>query len=385
MSIYLKKRQWKLAFWIVAMIIVAGSLYYTHNLVDHLSKEERKKIELWAEGIKMFNLDTEQDVFLMTKILENNETIPVILVDERDSIIDYLNISVPRKNADRFLRKQLENMRQEKEPIAIELVNSWNYIYYNDSSLLVRLSYYPYVQLGVIILFIVMGYFAFSYSKRAEQNQVWVGMSKETAHQLGTPISSLMAWVELLKEKDLDSYLMEEIDKDVNRLRIIAERFSKIGSTPVMEPHRISKVLDRAVEYIRSRSSSKVEFQVNYQSNGMPLVPLNPELFEWVIENLCKNAVDAMNGVGRLKIDVEEQTDYLVIDIADTGKGISRKHFKTVFEPGFTTKKRGWGLGLSLAKRIIENYHSGKIFVRNSELRKGTIFRILLRKSFKAF
>jgi len=369
---------------IFALMIVVGSLLYTHWLVSRLAQEERIKVELWAEALKQFDLNPNQDVALLLKILENNETIPVILAAENDSIIDYRNIRLPRKQTGFYLSRQLEQMRHEKDSIAIELVSGVNYIYYKDSHLLRQLSYYPYVQLGLIMLFVGMGYLAFSYSKRAEQNQVWVGMSKETAHQLGTPISSLMAWIELLKDKSIDVPLVQEMGKDVQRLRVITERFSKIGSAPLLKLSPVCAILDSAVDYMSSRSSNEVLFSLNFHGLENFLVPLNAELFGWVVENLCKNAVDAMNGKGKIDINVSQESHYLVIDFEDTGKGIPRKSYKTVFEPGYTTKKRGWGLGLSLTRRIIENYHGGKVFVRSSEMERGTVFRILLRKSLTA-
>jgi len=254
-----------------------------------------------------------------------------------------------------------------------------NYIYYRNSTLLTKLAYYPYIQLAVIVLFVLVAYFAFSESRKAEQNQVWVGLSKETAHQLGTPTSALMAWAELMKEKDPDKEMVKELEKDVNRLEKITERFSKIGSKPVLIKNNIIQVLKETLEYLKSRTPGKIQYQLIYAENEI-YIPLNSSLFEWVIENLCKNSADAMNGNGIIQINVKDNTQVLYIDVHDNGKGIPKSKFKTIFKPGYTTKQRGWGLGLTLAERIIEQYHSGKIFVHQSDPVKGTTIRIVLRK-----
>lgn len=378
MDIYLKNRHWKLYFSIIAIIIVFGSILYTNNLVGKLANEEVKKIELWAEGIRSLHLNPDQDVSLINRILEQNETIPVILIDDNGNLIDYRNIKLPKRNRDEVLKEKLQDMKDQNRSIEIELVNGKNYIYFDDSSLLKRLAWYPFVQLGAIITFILIAYLAFSYSKSAEQNQVWVGMSKETAHQLGTPISSLMAWMELIKAGEINPELAIEMAKDVNRLEVIAERFSKIGSKPVLKFTNIFDVLESSIEYLKKRTSDKVEFSLDVKEVDTAVVPLNKELFSWVIENLSKNAVDAMEGKGELKFLVSSKANQFIIDISDTGKGIARNQFKTIFKPGFTSKKRGWGLGLSLSKRIIEKYHRGKIFVVSSEMGSGAVFRIIL-------
>ncbi len=362
----------------IALIIVLGSILYTNNLVGKLGREEVKKVELWAAGLQSLDVNPNQDVTLITKIMEENETIPVILVDENDTIVAHRNITFPAKQEERVVRKRLNEMRNDSHSIEIELVNGKNYIYFDESSLLKRLAWYPFVQLGAIITFILIAYLAFSYSKSAEQNQVWVGMSKETAHQLGTPISSLMAWMELIKSGEINPQLAEEMAKDVDRLEIIAERFSKIGSKPVLKLTNILDVLNRSIEYLKKRTSDKVIYSLDVTNVDNGVVPLNTELFSWVIENLAKNAVDAMEGKGKLKFLVSSKANQFIIDISDTGKGIARNQFKTIFKPGFTSKKRGWGLGLSLSKRIIENYHRGKIFVVSSELGSGAVFRIIL-------
>jgi len=388
MNVYNKKQEWKLILLIVAIIIGAASLWYTNDLVKSLSREERKKVELWAEGTKQLaniNENANQDFSFIFEVIKNNETVPVILTDEKDNIISARNLDSLKANDEAYLQKQLEIMKLSHEPIVIELVDGHrNFIYYKDSTILSQLSYYPFIQLGVIFLFIFVSYLAFSSSRKAEQNQVWVGMSKETAHQLGTPISSLMAWVEILKqEKEISPEMIIEVQKDIKRLETITERFSKIGSTPILLPTDIIEVLNNSVNYIRTRSSNRVSITVNQQNQDKIFVPVNIALFEWVIENLCKNAIDAMGGNGSIAISIIDSIQVLYIDIKDTGKGISKSKYKTIFQPGYTTKKRGWGLGLSLSKRIIESYHEGKIFVKNSEVNNGTTFRIMLKKKQK--
>lgn len=378
MDSYLKNRNWKYHFLIVAVIIILGSILYTNNLVEKLAREEAKKVELWAVGIRELDTNPNQDVTLIHNIMEQNETIPVILADENDNIIAHRNINFPENQEEKFLRAKLTEMKEENHSIEIQLVNSKNFIYYDDSNILKRLAWYPFIQLGAIVTFILIAFLAFSYSKSAEQNRVWVGMSKETAHQLGTPISSLMAWMELIKSGHVDPGLAEEMSKDVSRLQVIAERFSKIGSKPVLKSVNIQEILGASIEYLKKRTSGKVEFVYTVVDVNEEIIRLNRELFSWVIENLTRNAVDAMEGKGILRFSLTEKNNDIVLDISDTGKGISKKMFKTIFKPGYTSKKRGWGLGLSLAKRIIENYHEGKIFVLSSDLGKGTVFRIIL-------
>ncbi|WP_218972200.1 sensor histidine kinase [Labilibaculum filiforme] len=378
MDIYLKNRHWKFYFLLIAIVIVFGSIVYTNTLVGKLANEEVKKIELWAEGMRSLQLNPDQDVSLINRILEQNETIPVILIDDDENIVDHRNIKLSKRNEEVVLKEKLQEMKKAEHFIEIELVNGKNYIYFDDSSLLKQLAWYPFIQLGAIITFILIAFLAFSYSKSAEQNQVWVGMSKETAHQLGTPISSLMAWMELIKSGEIDPQLSVEMAKDVDRLEVIAERFSKIGSKPVLKVTNILEVLSSSIEYLKKRTSDKVDFSLDIVGVDTAEIPLNKELFSWVIENLSKNAVDAMEGKGSLKFMVLNKANQLIIDISDTGKGIARNQFKTIFKPGFTSKKRGWGLGLSLSKRIIENYHRGKIFVVSSEMGNGAVFRIIL-------
>lgn len=382
MNIYSKKQTWKLLLFFVAVLIGISSLWYTNVLVKKLSIEERKKVKLWAEGIRQLtNTENEQDYTFVFEVVKDNETVPVILADSNDSILYFRNLDSIKIKNPVFRKKEIETMMQQHERIEINLgKNQKQYIYYKDSTLLTKLYYYPFIQLGVIFLFILVSYSAFSISRKAEQNQVWLGMSKETAHQLGTPISSLMAWTELLRLQEIDQTLVAELEKDVSRLQTITERFSKIGSAPVLTSINILDVITKAVNYIKSRISSKINFTLHFSDKDEIHVPINIALFEWVVENLCKNAVDAMDGEGAIDVYITDNVQVLYIDIKDSGKGIPKAHFKTIFQPGYTTKQRGWGLGLSLSKRIIETYHSGKIFVKNSELNCGTTFRIALKK-----
>ena len=548
------KFRWKLLLFVLAVIIGVGSLWYTRKLVRKLADEERKKVELWAEAqskILMKGLSEDLMSFFM-KVIKNNETVPVILVDKDDNIITYRNFNPKKADNPKYLRRKLMQMKEQEHIIEIELppenerelyVNSlktlfssvndtvyndiqprpeksmisvydymtgyleWysggieditlnidsakysniysygpkkyftyvyidksfsgkylgtqmfkynkklifkiifekkgnsytgykiggikrflsstenndskaaakmkvanvaedklneihmhtrqileeytrklallgspnQYLYYSKSIILIKLTYYPYVQLGVILLFILVSYFAFSYSRKAEQNQVWVGLSKETAHQLGTPISSLLAWLEMMKLKSSDKEMLVELEKDIMRLEKITGRFSKIGSKPLLRKENIQKIITTAINYLKSRSSDKITFKLDMPSELLN-VPLNASLFEWVIENVCKNAIDAVNGSGEITLSIMDHTQVIYIDISDSGKGISKSKFKTIFKPGYTTKERGWGLGLSLTKRIIEEYHDGKIFVYESEIGKGTVIRIVLKK-----
>ncbi len=347
-----------------------------------MSDEERKNVSLWAEATKKLagmKDDEQTDITFLSNILGRNENIPIILTDSVDEIISVNNIKYPKEKEERFLRNELEKMKAHHEPIEIVVSeNEKQFLYYRDSYLLRNLRYFPFVQLGVIFLFILVSYLAFSSSRKAEQNQVWVGMSKETAHQLGTPISSLMAWGELLKLKEVDQTLINEFEKDVQRLSKIAERFSKIGSAPELETTNVSEVIESTVNYLKNRTSGKVKFFINHDGEEACFARVNAPLFSWVIENLCKNAIDAIENDGSIVISLFRKIKHLYIEVSDTGKGIPKSQFKTIFDPGFTTKKRGWGLGLSLAKRIVENYHKGKIFIKHSELGKGTTFRIIL-------
>jgi two-component sensor histidine kinase len=345
-----------------------------------------EKIILYYKDSRVFSeLKTLLDDLIrsfFSEVVLNSASVPVIITDNTmKNVIESGNIPKKKMEDSAFVTHTIKSMAAQNTPIRINLADlGVRYIFYQDSSLLTQLKYYPYVQLGVIGIFLFIAYLLFSYARKSEQNQVWVGMAKETAHQLGTPLSSMVAWMELLKLKGLDRETIGEIEKDVQRLETITDRFSKIGSSARLEKMNVVKVVHDSVNYIRSRTSQKVLFTVNPPSTSDITIPINLHLFEWVIENLCKNAIDAMEGSGALDIEISEDTDHIHIDVSDTGKGIPKSRFKTIFHPGFTSKTRGWGLGLTLSKRIIENYHSGKIFVRSSTLGKGTIFRIILKK-----
>jgi signal transduction histidine kinase len=367
-----------------AIVIGVASLMYTNWLTEKLSEEERKKVILWAEATQRLASDDmalDADISLIEMIIDDNSTIPLILVNESESVLIDANISYKPNRRELVLQKELKKMKAHSLPIEVIISESERqYFYYRESYLLRNLRLFPVVQLLVIFLFIAVAYLAFSASRSAEQNQVWVGMSKETAHQLGTPISSLMAWIELLRLQNADETILSEFEKDIQRLEKITERFSKIGSKPELLHADLLQVIQSTVEYLRIRSSGKVKYIVEADS-GDYMIPLNEALFSWVIENLCKNAIDAMNSEGTIRLSLKFKENDIHLDVADTGKGLPKSQFKTIFQPGFSTKKRGWGLGLSLAKRIIENYHGGKIFIKGSEIKKGTTFRIVLHKS----
>lgn len=381
-------RQVKIFLVLAAVVIAVTSLVISNIFVKDLAKEERNKMEVWAEAMRSFNMaDETTDLGLVLKVMNENHTIPVIVLDsngapqicrnlemrnisEKDSIQYVKQLGHNLFNAGRYIRISLDDTNK----------NAYIDVCYDDSTILKRLAYYPYVQLGVVLIFVVVAIFALLTSKRAEQNKVWVGLSKETAHQLGTPISSLMAWTEILKENYPDDDLIPEMDKDVKRLQLIADRFSKIGSLPEPVPSSLNEVMEHVIDYMDRRTSKKVQMIRSFPDHDVT-VKLNASLFEWVIENLCKNAVDAMEGAGTITLTIDDSSDSeVVVEVADTGKGIKKKDMRNVFRPGFTTKKRGWGLGLSLAKRIVEEYHHGRIFVKSSELGKGTTFRIELRR-----
>lgn len=498
MDIYLKKKRWKLILFLIAVLIIFGSLYYTSLLVNEIRKDERRNIEIWADAIqqkadlvnftnnlfeqikteerkrvsivaeaqrRIISATSNEDLNFFLSIIGENNTIPVVMTDEKGRIKDSRNCEVENgtllegnlleefsayppvvvswldqkmylyyKDSNIFaqikqvldnlirsffsevvinsasvpviitdstgtkvyqagnipeeklgdslwVQQMLRSMASQNTPIRIDIATAGvHYIYYQDSALLTRLKYYPVVQLGVIFVFLLIAYLLFSTARKSEQNQVWVGMAKETAHQLGTPLSSMSAWLELLKLKGLDEETIREIEKDVHRLETITERFSKIGSAAKLEKTNVVAVIYETIAYMRPRISSNITFDIKPDPTTFIIIPLSLHLFEWVIENLCKNAVDAMEGSGHISIEITEDVDHIHIDVSDTGKGIPKSRFKTIFRPGFTSKKRGWGLGLTLTKRIVENYHSGKIFVRSSTLNKGTTFRIVLKK-----
>ncbi|MBQ7571323.1 MAG: HAMP domain-containing histidine kinase [Bacteroidaceae bacterium] len=379
-------RQVKILLVLAAVVIAVASLAVSNFLVRDLLAEERNNVEVWAEAMNALNkADETTDLALVLKVIGSNENIPVVIIDDEGQVQDYRNLVVRGKTAADsldYITRRARSMKQSGNYIPINLDSPDDYmeVCFGESIMLRRLAYYPYVQLGVVLIFVVVAIFALLSSKRAEQNKVWVGLSKETAHQLGTPISSLMAWVEVLKETHPDDELIPEMDKDVRRLQRIAERFSKIGSLPEPKPENLNDVVQNVVEYIGRRTSNKVTLAVDMPDHPL-IVKMSAPLFEWVVENLCKNAIDAMEGRGSITITARDEADCFSVEVSDTGKGIPKNKFRDVFMPGFTTKSRGWGLGLSLAKRIVEEYHGGRIFVKLSELGRGTTFRIELRRN----
>lgn len=376
-------KQLKIVLVVVAVIIAIASLVVSQTLVDDLSRKERQSMEVWSEAMRaLSNADTTTDLSLVLRVINGNDYIPVVVLNEHQEVMDYRNIDIDAPTAaDSIAYVQQYAQRLAKQGQVIYISASPEIddtdpmqlnVVYDESLMLRRLTHYPYVQLGVISLFVLMAIFALLASKRAEQEKVWVGLSRETAHQLGTPISSLMAWTAVLQETYKDDPLIAEMETDVNRLQLIAERFSKIGSKPDIKEEDLCGVIQRVVDYIGRRVSDKVSISCSYPDNIVK-APISAALFEWVIENLCKNAIDAMQGAGSIDIYVYRQADLLKIEVSDTGPGIPKNKFKTIFKPGYTTKKRGWGLGLSLAKRIVEDYHKGRIYVKSSS-KKGTTF-----------
>lgn len=379
MNIYRKRLLWKVLLLVFAVVIGLSSLIYTQDLVSRLKEEEKKKAEQWAEATR--RLVTSDDFEFLFSIIEDNTTVPVILIDEGHNIISHRNIPSAISSDITSLMRELGLMENRNKPITIELPNGIvNYLYYRESTLLRQLRIYPYVQLAVILLFIGVAYVAFNSSRMAEQNQVWVGLSRETAHQLGTPTSSLSAWSEIISSRYPGTDIAEELPVDVERLMRVAERFSLIGSKPKLQPEELPSLAETTAAYLRKRIASTVELTVLNETDRCNAVPYNPVLLGWVIENLVKNSADAMKGSGKIVIRLTETKGEAIIDVDDSGKGIPRKDFKTIFKPGYTTRERGWGLGLSLSKRIIEEYHKGKIFVLRSEPGMGSCMRIILKK-----
>ena len=391
-NIYESQRAGKVIFLAISAITIVVFLVVSNNLIKELSEQERIRMEIWADATKrLANADENTDFDYLLSIIQRNTSIPVLVEDGEGNILNHRNFDLPVKDEEElllfsemspqnqeYLNKKLAKLRRGSNKIIIDIdADTRQYIYYEDSVVLTRLSYYPYIQLGVMIVIALIVFSAIIYTKRAEQNRVWVGLSKETAHQLGTPISSLMAWTQLLESYDIDADVVSEIDKDVNRLSVIADRFSKIGSKPELKLEYLNDTVSRSLDYMKSRVSGKVNIVMNLSGDDHGVM-LSVALFEWVMENLTKNAVDAMDGAGTITITTIGEKERVAIEINDTGKGISRKNFKNVFNPGYTTKKRGWGLGLTLVKRIIEEYHGGKIFVKDSEIGRGTTFRIEL-------
>ncbi len=391
-NIYESQRAGKVIFLAISAITIVVFLVVSNNLIKELSEQERIRMEIWADATKrLANADENTDFDYLLSIIQRNTSIPVLVEDGEGNILNHRNFDLPVKDEEElllfsemspqnqeYLNKKLAKLRRGSNKIIIDIdADTRQYIYYEDSVVLTRLSYYPYIQLGVMIVIALIVFSAIIYTKRAEQNRVWVGLSKETAHQLGTPIFSLMAWTQLLESYGIDADVVSEIDKDVNRLSVIADRFSKIGSKPELKLEYLNDTVSRSLDYMKSRVSGKVNIVMNLSDDDHGVM-LSVALFEWVMENLTKNAVDAMDGAGTITITTIGEKERVAIEINDTGKGISRKNFKNVFNPGYTTKKRGWGLGLTLVKRIIEEYHGGKIFVKDSEIGRGTTFRIEL-------
>jgi signal transduction histidine kinase len=375
---------WRSILALIAILIVSGTIFYSQYLARKIEKDERKKVEQWAEASRSVLDLTVTDTRLPFKIIQDNTDIPIIQTNGNDSIIGFINLdSLKAKEDAGYLPRQLNKLKSKNDPfIDPDPLDptKLNRYYYGHTTLLNQVRYYPLVQLLIVALFIAITVISLRSSYRSTQNQVWAGMAKETAHQLGTPVSSLEGWVEMLKENPANEKISQELEKDVNRLRLVSDRFGKIGSTPHLENADVVKQVQAMVDYMKKRSTGRISFLLNTHNQQEMMVHISPPLFDWVIENLLKNALDAMDGKGSITVDMNSYAETITIDVTDTGKGISKQHIARVFKPGFTTKKRGWGLGLSLSKRIVEQYHKGQIFVKQSELGKGTTFRIVLKK-----
>lgn len=375
---------WRILLALIAIGIVTGTIFYSNYLATKIAKEERVKVEQWVEaGRFLVNAPVDADTKLPSLIRNEQKSIPIIETDEKDSIVSFINIDSAKAATDKsYVLKMLKLFKTQNHPITLVvskdplLINKY---YFGHSQLLLQVRYYPMVQLFIVALFILITIFSLQARNKSTQNQVWAGMAKETAHQLGTPVTSLQGWVEMLKEHKGNEQIAAEIEKDVKRLRLVSDRFGKIGSTPQLEPTNIVKQVEEMVEYIRKRTTDKVQLEVKKDRQDM-IASVSAPLFDWVIENLLKNALDAMDGRGIITVAMTEENRTIILDVTDTGKGISLQNINRVFKPGFTTKKRGWGLGLSLSKRIIEQYHKGQLYVKDSELGKGTTFRIVLKK-----
>jgi len=381
-NIYRQKSTWKIALVVSALLIMGASLWYSNELARDIAEREEEEAEMWAKAYRnIIQADENTDLTFELEVIQENENVPAILANHKDSILATRNIDVSKGYA--YLQKRLQEMKSEREsPIEIEISPGVkNYIYYEESIYIRKLKFYPFVQFGIISAFLAFAYVLLATARSAEQNQLWVGMAKETAHQLGTPLTSLAAWIELLKEKKTDSgtkEILDDVQKDIDRLELVADRFSKIGSPPEMKEEALKPLLEKCIDYMRKRTSESVKIELRCEV--APKVKLSPPLFEWVLENLLKNALDAMSGKGIIILMVSEDKEKILLDIKDSGKGILKSEFNTVFQPGYTTKKRGWGLGLTLSKRIIEQYHGGKIFVKESSQNSGTTFRLTLPK-----
>lgn len=375
---------WRTLLALVAIGIVTGTIFYSDFLAGKIAKDERQKVEQWVEAGKfIINAPVDADTKLPSLIRNEQKSIPIIETDEKDSVVSFINIDSAKAAADPgYVQKKLKEFKTQNNPITLEISKDpllINKYYYGHSVLLQQVRYYPIVQLLIVALFIIITIFSLQARNKSTQNQVWAGMAKETAHQLGTPVTSLQGWVEMLKENKANEPIAVEIEKDVQRLRLVSDRFGKIGSIPQLEPNNVVRQVEEMVEYIRKRATGKVHLEVKKDQADM-IAPISAPLFDWVIENLLKNALDAMDGRGSIIVQMKEEEKNILIDVTDTGKGISSQNISRVFKPGFTTKKRGWGLGLSLSKRIIEQYHKGQLYVKHSEQGKGTTFRIVLKK-----
>lgn len=372
---------WKTALVLIALAIVVATLLYTNRLAAQLAIEERKNVAQLAEGIRTISMSTnDAEISFATNIIVQNKTIPMVMVDEKGEIVDYMNVDTARvKNLPNFLQDKRREFQSINAAIESDFGTGKNFIYYGESSLLKQLRYFPYLLLGIILLFLAIVLWAIRSAHRSLQNQVWVGLSKETAHQLGTPLSSIAGWVELLKDKEGNEEAVLEMEKDLGRLQLVADRFSKVGSAPQLKQEDLIPRLKEMVDYMQKRAPKKVLVALKAPDQPV-MVNISGSLFDWVIENLMRNALDAMDGVGNITLTVRDLPHQTIVDVADTGKGIARHQIKHVFRPGFTTKKRGWGLGLSLSRRIVEQYHKGSIAVKASEMGKGTTFRIILSR-----
>ena len=377
---------WRTLLAIVAIAIVTGTIFYSNHLANKIAADERKKVNVWVQSLKTRASTTEQSALALTNIITSeNRDIPIIETDENENPSGAgLNLdTVQIKKDSNYLRMKLAEFKKENEAISVEINKDpliINKYYYGDSVLLKQVRYYPIVQLFIVALFIIITLIAISTRNKSTQNQVWAGMAKETAHQLGTPLTSLQGWVEMLKETPGTEKIVPEMSKDVDRLKLVSDRFGKIGSTPQLDENNIITQVERMVDYIKRRSPDKVSFMIDTHGENEIKAMINGPLFDWVIENLLKNALDAMEGKGNINVSIKNETTEVIVDVTDSGKGISKQNIAKVFKPGFTTKKRGWGLGLTLCKRIIEQYHKGELFVKHSEPGKGTTFRVVLKK-----
>jgi len=375
---------WRTILTIIAVSIVIATIFYSRYLANKISLDERQKVESWAEAQRFIaQAGPEQDILFATIVISGQQTIPVIETDEHDSITSYHNLdSSDVRSGNNYLAGRLREYKKN-QPIITYLSSDsskYNKYYYGESLLLKEIRYYPYVQLVIVALFILLALATLNARHKSIQNQLWAGMAKETAHQLGTPVSALQGWVEMLKETYSDPSMVVEMEKDVNRLKLVSDRFSKIGSTPQLDQRNLVEAVRQVMEYVKKRAPDKIQFNLDAGSVEGMMVPLATPLFDWVIENLLKNALDSMEGRGVISVNMQDQSSRVIIDITDSGKGIHSSHIRKVFNPGFTTKKRGWGLGLTLSKRIIEQYQKGSLFIKNSEPGKGTTFRIIIPK-----